>query len=85
MEVTFLFGARDNHEELLFGDFLTQFFEGNTKNKLFLACSREIEENQISSLENVSTYNGYVQDTTNSKSVSLFRRFTKIKRFANTR
>ena len=29
---------------------------------MFLACSREIEENQISSLENVSTYNGYVQD-----------------------
>ena len=57
-----LFGARDNHEELLFSDFFTQFFERDPKNKLFLACSREIEENQLKSLENVFTYKGYVQD-----------------------
>ena len=62
VEVHFLFGARDNGEELLFGEFLTQFFEVNRKNKLYLACSREIEENKLKTLENVFFYKGYVQD-----------------------
>ena len=46
----------------MFGEYLTQFFECNTKNKLYLACSREVEDNKIKSLENVEVYKGYVQD-----------------------
>jgi sulfite reductase alpha subunit-like flavoprotein len=73
VEVHFLFGARDNGEELLFADFLTQFFEGNKKNKLYLACSREVEDNKIKSLENVSIYKGYIQNMIKDESCDAGR------------
>ena len=78
VEVHFLFGARDNGEELLFGEFLTQFFEGNRKNKLYLACSREIEENKLKTLENVFFYKGYVQDMIKDDSFEAGKQIKKL-------
>ena len=55
-----LFGARDNKEELLYGQFLQEFFGLNSKNQLYLACSRDIEEDPDT--ENITLFKGYVQD-----------------------
>lgn len=70
-KVTLVYGVRNNTTVCYYKDFLVQWFSKRPESQLYLACSREIVNEEVPS--NVSFVKGYVQDVLSRFDLSKFQ------------